>query len=703
MDTNLKKSKLIKAFIYRLILVSSFVTMLAAGIFGREALINFVKEGPETISGDIYYLTQMREYMAGLFQNYMISSVGIADDQGYPLTDDSAYRYELECGQSFASDIKGASYTVVYQYQKLHNGNVKLITSQEGNIDSPLYSENDGHLLETDEFRRTIYWDGPSGQLYFFDNVYNCPQPGKEYLSQTDYSPQWDTAANARLVLGYREQENYSNSFFLEMQRKASGYRTVLILFFSSAALFLLSGMLCLFSSRKFAFAANAYHKLSSRIPLEGKVLLVGLILLTLQKNRMNFISAPLAVRMDIYDCLVFYYPLTILLYLVWLDLRMGGVQGLKNSILYKCISALLSWNTALPWKKKMQRVCLVLAFSTVANAVSILLLLSIFGIMGNAQFTFILLALCVLLVCQWNAVSRLYRFIQDTDHLLEKIDLLALGQPTGGMRLSKKSLLTPSALAISELESGIEKAVEQENKANRMRVELITNVSHDLKTPLTSIINYADLLSEEQLSPPAGEYVEALRAKAYRLKKMVQDVFELSKATTGNLPVEQSRLDLAKLVKQTLADMDDELSASNLQFKLKISAEPLFIMADGEKMYRVFQNLLVNAMQYSLPGSRVHISLDKQDGHAMAKIKNVSRDEMNFDTQEIIERFVRADASRTKEGSGLGLSIVQSFTQACGGEFFVTTDADLFTATIRFPLVSEEEGITNAQTPEEL
>lgn len=679
--------------------------MLASGLFGREALENLAREGTGTLTGDIYYLTEMREYMADLFQNYMIWQVGAADDTGYPLTNESADRYALECSRTFSLYTKDSMFTIVYNYQQLHNENYKLVTSQKGNIDFPLYSENDGHLLETNDFRTTVFWDGPAGELHFFDrNIIHIPQPPAEYLTQTYYSPRWEDAGSTRFVLGYKEQDNYSNPRFMDMQKKALGYRTVLILFIGSAALFFLSGLLCLFSTRKFALAAKSYASFSGRLPFEGKLLLTAFTIYLWLEHSLNLVMAPLEVRLSsVYPYLWLYYPISMLFYLLWLDLRIGGMNGLKNSIFYKCFDIVRSWNTALPWKKKMQRICLILAFSTAANAVSILLLLSIFGIIGHGVFSLIILALCILLVCQWIAVSRLYCFIQDTAHLLGKIDLLALGQPTGGMRLSKNSLLAPSALAISDLESGIEKAVEQENKANRMRVELITNVSHDLKTPLTSIINYADLLSEEQLSPPAGEYVEALRTKAYRLKKMVQDVFELSKATTGNLPVEQSKLDLAKLVKQTLADMDEELSSSNLQFKLKISAEPLFIMADGEKMYRVFQNLLVNAMQYSLPGSRVHISLDQQDGYALAKMKNVSRDEMNFDTQEIIERFVRADASRSKEGSGLGLSIVQSFTQACGGEFSVSTDADLFTATIRFPLVSEEEGTTNEKVSEEL
>ena len=233
------------------------------------------------------------------------------------------------------------------------------------------------------------------------------------------------------------------------------------------------------------------------------------------------------------------------------------------------------------------------------------------------------------------------------------------------------------------------------------MRVELITNISHDLKTPLTSIINYADLLCEEELPPQAAEYATSLKAKAYRLKKMVQYVFDISKATSGNLPVENHALDLAKLVRQTLADMEERIGASSLQFKTVIADEPLMIMADGDKLYRVFQNLIVNALQYSLEGSRVHIHLSAKDGWAYATMKNTSKWELDFDTEEIMERFVRADASRTTEGSGLGLSIVQSFTEACGGTFTITTDADMFTACVRFPLLPQTEVAVEEAEPD--
>lgn len=702
MDTNLKKSKSIRIFIYRILMVSSLVTMIASGIFGREALVNCAKEGPGTLTGDIYYLTEMREYMAELFQNYMIAHVGIADDTGYPLTDANAESYELACHSSFMNQTRYSGKSILYQYQKIHPNKENTITSQEGNIDFPLYSENDGHLLETDDFIVTVYWDGPLGQLRFFDKVYSAPVPGAEYLSQTNYSPEWEAAAKTRFVLGYKESYIKAYGVLSDMESIAKGYQQMLILFFSSMALFLIFGVLSLLSVRKFPLCAESYSRLSRKVLLEGKLLLLILVIVLWLENNLNMTAAPLERRILLYQSLWLYYPIAMVVYLLWLDIRRGGAECLKNSLAYKTFQVLKNWNASIPWKRKMQRVCPVLVCSIIANGTLILLLPGIFNGRISGGLACILVALCILFLCQCTALTRFYHFIQDTAVLLGKVDLLREGQPIHGMTLSRKSLLTASAYAIMDLESGMKKAVEQENKANRMRVELITNVSHDLKTPLTSIINYADLLSEEELNAPASEYVEALRTKAYRLKKMVQDVFELSKATTGNLPIENTKLDLAKLVKQTLADMDEELQNSALQFKLKITNEPLFILADGEKMYRVFQNLLVNAMQYSLPGSRVHILLEEQDGKAIARVKNVSREEMNFDPEEIVERFVRADSSRTKEGSGLGLSIAQSFTQACGGEFTVSIDADLFTATICFPLL-KEEGTIHEQAPEEL
>ena len=238
----------------------------------------------------------------------------------------------------------------------------------------------------------------------------------------------------------------------------------------------------------------------------------------------------------------------------------------------------------------------------------------------------------------------------------------------------------------LNHIQQGLHQAVEERTRSERMKVELVTNVSHDLKTPLTSILSYTELLAQEPLNPPASEYVAILEEKAHRLRAMVQDVFEVSKAATGQLPVKLERLDLGRLLRQTLADMDQAIQNSGLALRPSIPDEGIPITADSDRLYRVFQNLLSNALAYSLPGSRVYLTLTVEGEQARAIVQNTSAAELRPGV-DYTARFVRGDESRTDGGSGLGLSIADSFTQACGGVLEITTEADLFTATVIFPL----------------
>ncbi|MDE7043600.1 MAG: HAMP domain-containing histidine kinase, partial [Acetatifactor sp.] len=221
--------------------------------------------------------------------------------------------------------------------------------------------------------------------------------------------------------------------------------------------------------------------------------------------------------------------------------------------------------------------------------------------------------------------------------------------------------------------------------KIERMKVELIANVSHDLKTPLTSIISYVQFLkNEEGLPEHVQDYVKILDEKSQRLKNMVQDVFAVSKAASGELPMNMEMLDFGKLLRQTMADMDEEIQNSRVSFRTELPQEPVMIMADGQRMYRVFQNLFQNALKYSLDGSRVYVTLKADGKLAVASVKNTSHMELDED-KNFTERFVRGDKSRTDGGSGLGLSIAQSFTEACGGRFELEFNADLFIVKISF------------------
>ena len=229
-------------------------------------------------------------------------------------------------------------------------------------------------------------------------------------------------------------------------------------------------------------------------------------------------------------------------------------------------------------------------------------------------------------------------------------------------------------------------RALEERTRSERMKVELISNVSHDLKTPLTSILSYAELLRQEPLEGAAADYARIIDEKAQRLKAMVQDVFEVSKAASGQLPVQPERLDFAKLLRQTLADLEDPIQESGLSFKVDLPEGPVMVVADGKCLYRVFQNLITNALQYALPGSRVYLTLKTGKDRAEVSLRNTSRDELP-EGMDFTARFVRGDESRTDGGSGLGLSIAKSFTEACGGDFRVETVADLFTAIVTLPL----------------
>ncbi len=240
----------------------------------------------------------------------------------------------------------------------------------------------------------------------------------------------------------------------------------------------------------------------------------------------------------------------------------------------------------------------------------------------------------------------------------------------------------------LEDIRHGMENAIEEQMRSQKMKVELIANVSHDIKTPLTSIISYVQFLKqEEDLPEHIKDYVKILDEKSQRLKNMVQDVFAVSKAASGELPMHMEKLDFGKLLHQTLADMEEQIKGSAVSFRTETPPTPVMIMADGERMYRVFQNLFQNAIQYSLAGSRVYVTLQIEGAMAVVSVKNASLMELNKE-KDFAERFTRGDQSRTDGGSGLGLPIAQSFTEACGGEFSWETDADLFVVKVSFRMV---------------
>lgn len=234
----------------------------------------------------------------------------------------------------------------------------------------------------------------------------------------------------------------------------------------------------------------------------------------------------------------------------------------------------------------------------------------------------------------------------------------------------------------ILRIQNGFKSAVEEETKSQRMKAELITNVSHDLKTPLTAIITYINLLKEENITEEQRrEYLDTLERKSLRLKVLIEDLFEVSKANSQTVTLNIMDVDIMNLVKQVAFEMSDKLEASGLDVRINLTDEKVILPLDSQKTYRIYENLMGNIAKYALPGTRVYINGFRIDDTVIITMKNISAQEITVETSELTERFVRGDASRNTEGSGLGLAIAKGFMELQGGELSLEVDGDLFKA----------------------
>ena len=239
----------------------------------------------------------------------------------------------------------------------------------------------------------------------------------------------------------------------------------------------------------------------------------------------------------------------------------------------------------------------------------------------------------------------------------------------------------------LNAIAGGMNKAVEQRMKSERLKTELITNVSHDIKTPLTSIVNYVDLLQKPHTEAEGIQYLEVLDRQSKRLKKLTENLVEASKASTGNLPVELAPTSVMELLNQAVEEYRDRLEAGRLEIVMDLRGD-LKVQADGKHMWRILDNLLNNVIKYAMPGTRVYVTAQKRSDWVVIAVKNISRDPLNVDAEELMERFVRGDSARSTEGSGLGLNIARSLTVLQHGGFDLTVDGDLFKAEISLPAV---------------
>ncbi len=296
-----------------------------------------------------------------------------------------------------------------------------------------------------------------------------------------------------------------------------------------------------------------------------------------------------------------------------------------------------------------------------------------------------VVVAVAMLVTVVFLAYRRLKRKVE-REEIIEKIEGIVAGESS---RVSVEHLSIENAAlgrAVNEIGEGIQQAVETSIKDERLKAELLTNVSHDIKTPLTSIISYVDLLKKEQIeNERAMEYLEVLESKSLKLKNLIQDLIEVSKISTGNIEYEMMPLNLHELIMQAAGEYDEKFAEHCLKLIYNNHAKEACIMADSRRMWRVMENLMSNVYKYALEGTRVYLEVIKSGENLIFTMKNISAKELNIQAEELSERFVRGDLSRTTEGSGLGLAIAQNLIIGQGGDFKIMLDGDLFKVQITF------------------
>lgn len=435
---------------------------------------------------------------------------------------------------------------------------------------------------------------------------------------------------------------------------------------------------LILYSINKSKLFKKQYLKLS-KIPIE---IYIGFICIAGYYSSMYFSYIPSIT-------IKFAFILLVLMFISYVNTFNEKKNILKNSLIAKLYS--YTKKLGINIKKNIKKIPLIsrliiIGISSIVVISFIMLILYTNWYWQNSKLT---LVICILVPSCLISFIVLY-FIKQIiyiNEIIEGADKIKNGEVNHKIEIKGNNNFTVLAENINNISQGLDNAIEAKVKSERMKSELITNVSHDLKTPLTAIINYIGLIKKEENIQPdyLKDYVNILDKKSKRLKLLIDDLFEASKASSGNISFNIEKLDINQLLKQSIGENEEKLTKSNLDIKLKLPEEKVYINCDGKRMYRVFENLLSNISKYSLENTRVYIETKVVDDNVYIYMKNIASYELNFEADEISERFKRGDLSRNTEGSGLGLAIAKDLVELQQGEFNIEIEADLFKVELIF------------------
>lgn len=485
-----------------------------------------------------------------------------------------------------------------------------------------------------------------------------------------------------------------SNPFMMEYQ----SYKKEQTLFFSLVALSLISLLLSLIIIKRAKKSREEVRKLDryyNKLPLDIRITLYGI----------TVISTICMIPIIIYGTQLTmddYFPsIELVLSIVFFSVGLV-LTGIQTNFLYHTVK---SWKAFLgQWKKSLIYKGYVLtkkysikfihlgkeAFLDQTTGTQIVLMftavfvLGLMSVMVLMHPIFVLFYIVILAGVGIPLAMAIMKKIGDFNRIVKNTTELANGNLSHQLKVEGGSVLAKLANNINVLKQGVKESQTEQAKSERLKTELITNVSHDLRTPLTSIITYTELLKEQgNVDEESAAYVEIIDRKSKRLKVLIDDLFEVSKMASGNIELKKEKVELVQLLQQALAEYDDMINDSSLQFRVTHDEPPINAVVDGQKLWRVFDNLIGNILKYSLENSRVYINLTANEGMAIISFKNVSKYELKDNTDELFERFKRGDTSRHTEGSGLGLAIAQSIVELHDGMLDIETDGDLFKVTI--------------------
>ena len=559
------------------------------------------------------------------------------------------------------------------------------------------FSEENTNLFftirdETDTILLTNY----NGQNYATIKTYHFDRDSYEYDGSTaSYSPMTDAEYDNQADKTYTVT-CYVKDPITAQDNYYSSYKTSQTLYSSRYLLIAAAVMLALLALADFIFLMNAAGRKKDRD---------GIVLSGLNKLPFDlYLAGAVLIALPIlYITFSFYHgtsfiwnavgltatitALCLLVLAVCLSFaaRVKAGRWWQNTVIYRVLrffyralsSLFKAVGNIFPNLPMLWKMILLFIGYLFINFIFILLLFGrawgigvLFGLLFNLA---VLTGLCTLML-QLNKIKRGSQLIAAGD-FESKLD-------TAHLRWDIKT----HAETLNNIQNGMALAVEDRLKSERLKTELITNVSHDIKTPLTSIVNYVDLLKKENIEDETIQgYIEILDRQSSRLKKLTEDLVEASKASTGNVALSLARTNVIELLNQSIGEYAERFAECELESVISIPPGDLYITADGRFLWRVFDNLLGNVCKYSQPGTRVYISVAQAEAKAVITLKNISRYSLNVTSDELIERFVRGDSARTTEGSGLGLSIAKSLTELQHGVFELSVDGDLFKVTIRF------------------